>query len=185
MERTAQGMKRAFKIAGVEPDRPLGNAGAVRGRQARSRCAGRCLNSTGTIEVEGVSAPVRIVRDREGVPHITAQSRNDALFGLGFVHGQDRLWQMEFQRRTIQGRLERGCRVRRADRRYLFAHARTLSRGRTSAGAIVARCALGAGGLCGGRERRASEERQAAAAGVFHAGCRCRNRGGPPTRSRC
>lgn len=59
----------------------------------------------GAVVVEGVTAPVRIVRDREGVPHVYAASRNDALFGLGFVHGQDRLWQMEFQRRTIQGRL--------------------------------------------------------------------------------
>lgn len=60
---------------------------------------------SGTFEVAGASAPVKIVRDRDGVPHIIAQSRNDALFGLGYVHGQDRLWQMEFQRRTVQGRL--------------------------------------------------------------------------------
>lgn len=55
--------------------------------------------------VEGLEAPVKIIRDKEGIPHIYAQSRDDALFGLGFVHGQDRLWQMEFQRRTVQGRL--------------------------------------------------------------------------------
>jgi len=60
---------------------------------------------SGTFEVEGPEAPVKIVRDRDGVPHITAQSRDDALFGLGYVHAQDRLWQMEFQRRTVQGRL--------------------------------------------------------------------------------
>ncbi|MFO0350004.1 MAG: penicillin acylase family protein [Alphaproteobacteria bacterium] len=60
---------------------------------------------SGTVEVEGPGAPVKIVRDRDGVPHIMAQSRDDALFGLGYVHAQDRLWQMEFQRRTVQGRL--------------------------------------------------------------------------------
>jgi penicillin amidase len=60
---------------------------------------------SGTITVAGPAAPVRIVRDAEGIPHIYAQSRDDALFGLGFVHAQDRLWQMEFQRRTVQGRL--------------------------------------------------------------------------------
>ena len=59
----------------------------------------------GEISVDGASAPVRILRDKYGVPHIYATTRNDALFGLGFVHGQDRLWQMEFQRRTVQGRL--------------------------------------------------------------------------------
>ncbi|MEQ1756064.1 MAG: penicillin acylase family protein [Micropepsaceae bacterium] len=60
---------------------------------------------SGEISVQGLAAPIRIVRDLDGVPHIFAQSRDDALFGLGFVHGQDRLWQMEFQRRTVQGRL--------------------------------------------------------------------------------
>ncbi|MBP6013175.1 MAG: penicillin acylase family protein [Alphaproteobacteria bacterium] len=59
----------------------------------------------GDVAVQGVSATVRIVRDADGLPHIYAQSRDDALFGLGYVHGQDRLWQMEFQRRTVQGRL--------------------------------------------------------------------------------
>jgi penicillin G amidase len=62
-------------------------------------------NLDGDVTVEGVSATVRILRDAEGVPHIYAQSRNDALFGLGYVHGQDRLWQMAFQRRLVQGRV--------------------------------------------------------------------------------
>ncbi|MFN9542141.1 MAG: penicillin acylase family protein, partial [Alphaproteobacteria bacterium] len=60
---------------------------------------------SGTVEVEGPGAPVKIVRDRDGVPHLLAQSRDDALVGLGYVHAQDRHWQMEFQRRTVQGRL--------------------------------------------------------------------------------
>lgn len=60
---------------------------------------------SGEVSVSGVDGPVRIVRDPEGIPHILASSRNDALFGLGYVHAQDRLWQMEFQRRAIQGRL--------------------------------------------------------------------------------
>ena len=59
----------------------------------------------GEVRVQGLEEQVRIIRDRDGVPHIYAESRNDALFGLGFVHGQDRLWQMEFQRRAVQGRL--------------------------------------------------------------------------------
>lgn len=48
---------------------------------------------------------VRIVRDDAGVPHIEAASRSEAVFGLGFAHAQDRLWQMEFQRRVGSGTL--------------------------------------------------------------------------------
>ena len=46
-----------------------------------------------------------MIRDREGVPHIFAKSIDDLYMALGFVHAQDRLWQMELQRRTGQGRL--------------------------------------------------------------------------------
>lgn len=52
-----------------------------------------------------VNAPVEIVRDSYAVPHIFGESDVDVLFGLGFVHAQDRLWQMELMRRTAQGRL--------------------------------------------------------------------------------
>jgi len=59
----------------------------------------------GTLKVPGLAAPVDIVRDREGVPHIFAHSEDDAHFALGFVHAQDRLWQMEMNRRIHSGRL--------------------------------------------------------------------------------
>jgi penicillin amidase len=59
----------------------------------------------GTVTVNGVSAPVDIIRDQDDVPHIFAKTKNDALFGLGYAHAQDRLWQMEFQRRIGFGRL--------------------------------------------------------------------------------
>lgn len=52
-----------------------------------------------------LTSDVRIVRDARGVPHIAADSQADAVFALGFVHAQDRLWQMEFQRRLGSGRL--------------------------------------------------------------------------------
>jgi penicillin amidase len=45
------------------------------------------------------------VRDRWAIPHIEAAHLQDASFALGFVHAQDRLWQMEFQRRLGAGRL--------------------------------------------------------------------------------
>jgi penicillin G amidase len=59
----------------------------------------------GTIHVAGLDAPVTIGRDRFSIPHIEAESLEDAAFAQGFVHAQDRLWQMEFQRRLGAGRL--------------------------------------------------------------------------------
>jgi penicillin amidase len=55
--------------------------------------------------VAGLAAPVDIVRDADAIPHVLASNKLDALFGLGYVHAQDRLWQMEFQRRIGHGRL--------------------------------------------------------------------------------
>jgi penicillin G amidase len=59
----------------------------------------------GSIAVAGLEAPVTIVRDAYAVPHIEAASFADAVFALGFVHAQDRLWQMDFRRRLGAGRL--------------------------------------------------------------------------------
>lgn len=66
---------------------------------------GSLPQTTGTLQVAGAAGPITITRDRFGVPHIAAQSLDDALFGLGFVHAQDRLWQMELTRRIVQGRV--------------------------------------------------------------------------------
>ena len=60
---------------------------------------------TGEIALQGVSAPIEVLRDRHGVPHIYARTIEDAHFALGFVHAQDRLWQMEMSRRIGSGRL--------------------------------------------------------------------------------
>src|SRR5579864_6971459 len=57
------------------------------------------------VTVAGLAAPVDIVRDADAIPHVLASNKLDALFGLGYVHAQDRLWQMEFQRRIGHGRL--------------------------------------------------------------------------------
>jgi penicillin G amidase len=59
----------------------------------------------GQTVVQGIAAPVEIIRDADAIPHIFASSKADALFGLGYAHAQDRLWQMEFQRRIGHGRL--------------------------------------------------------------------------------
>lgn len=59
----------------------------------------------GVVEVEGLDGPVTIMRDAHAVPYIRAESETDAYFALGFVHAQDRLWQMEAMRRLGAGRL--------------------------------------------------------------------------------
>lgn len=60
---------------------------------------------SGTLALPGLQAPLDIVRDREGVPHIFSSSLDDLYTGLGVAHAQDRLWQMELLRRAGQGRL--------------------------------------------------------------------------------
>jgi penicillin amidase len=60
---------------------------------------------TGSIVVGGLTASVRIVRDRVGVPHIYASNTKDLFFAQGFVQAQDRLFQMDLWRRAAQGRL--------------------------------------------------------------------------------
>ncbi|MDB6453435.1 penicillin acylase family protein [Falsirhodobacter sp. 20TX0035] len=55
--------------------------------------------------LEGLSAPVEIVRNSNDVPHIFGQTDEDVFRALGFAHAQDRLWQMTLMRRTAQGRL--------------------------------------------------------------------------------
>ncbi len=58
-----------------------------------------------TLTLDGPVQEIEIVRDRYAVPHILSKNDSDAFFGLGFVHAQDRLWQMTLMRRTVQGRL--------------------------------------------------------------------------------
>ena len=59
----------------------------------------------GTIDLPGLSAPVEVIRDQWGVPHIYASNEHDLIYAQGYVHAQDRLWQMEFQRRVAGGML--------------------------------------------------------------------------------
>jgi penicillin amidase len=61
--------------------------------------------SEGRIISSYVTNDVEVIRDANGVPHIYAKKDNDAFFALGYVHAQDRLWQLEIQRRTAGGRM--------------------------------------------------------------------------------
>ncbi len=62
-------------------------------------------NYSGSYKVQGISNPVEIVRAEHNIPHIFGTSDNDVFFALGYVHAQDRLWQMINLRRVAQGRL--------------------------------------------------------------------------------
>jgi penicillin G amidase len=61
--------------------------------------------TSGVVSVPGFHGIVEIVRDEDAVPHIFAQRKPDAFFGLGYIHAADRLWQLDFQRRAALGRL--------------------------------------------------------------------------------
>ena len=62
-------------------------------------------NYNGEILLKNISTEVEIYFDNIGVPHINAQNQKDAYTALGYVHAQDRLWQMELIRRISAGRL--------------------------------------------------------------------------------
>ena len=57
----------------------------------------------GELKVAGLKAPVQVLRDEWGVPHVFASNTDDLFFAQGFVVAQDRLWQMEIWRRTGEG----------------------------------------------------------------------------------
>ena len=59
----------------------------------------------GELQVAGLKAPVEVIRDQWGVPHIYAANDDDLFFAQGYVMAQDRLWQMEMWRRWHEGRL--------------------------------------------------------------------------------
>jgi penicillin amidase len=76
----------------------VGGGGFFFTRQAFPKVSGKA-------EVEGLSEAVEIVRDEYGVAHIYANTPEDLFFAEGYVHAQERFWQMEFQRRVAAGRL--------------------------------------------------------------------------------
>jgi penicillin amidase len=63
------------------------------------------MPASGLREIDGLGAPVAVYRDAWSIPHIFAQTDEDASFALGWVHAEDRLWQMETMRRLGAGRL--------------------------------------------------------------------------------
>lgn len=72
--------------------------------------------------VSGIDKPVTIERDADGIPVITASSRNDLAFATGYAHAQDRFFQMDLIRRQAAGELSElvGAMAIDVDKRYRF-----------------------------------------------------------------
>ena len=81
---------------------------------------GTLPQTDGELIVEEINTTLIILRDGDGVANIRAKSERDATFGLGFVHAQERFWQMELARRVGSGRLAEmlGARALPADRYF-------------------------------------------------------------------
>ena len=60
---------------------------------------------SGNIKLLNIEKEATVYFDDYGIPHIYAENEIDAITSLGYVHAQDRLWQMELMRRIAPGRL--------------------------------------------------------------------------------
>ena len=60
---------------------------------------------SGTVQLAGLSGPVTVQRDAEGIPTIIARDARDLFMAQGFVHAQDRFWEMDFRRHVTAGRV--------------------------------------------------------------------------------
>lgn len=61
--------------------------------------------TSGEVSVAGLAAPVTVSRDDRGIPDIYAESVGDLFFAQGYVHAQDRFWEMDVRRHITSGRL--------------------------------------------------------------------------------
>src|SRR5258707_12935877 len=59
----------------------------------------------GTLAISGLHKAVEVYRDESGVPHVLAADEHDLMMTVGYVHAQDRLWQLDLMRRAGEDRL--------------------------------------------------------------------------------
>ncbi len=97
-----RGIEKGGLIGGAVSAGLLASAGAVLWHRLMRRPLPQVK---GTIEIDALHDRVAVRRDRWGVPHIEAEAREDLYFAQGYVHGQERLWQMDFYRRVVEGRV--------------------------------------------------------------------------------
>jgi penicillin amidase len=103
-DRRRNPLKLAFKIAGITVlvvVIALGLFSAWLCHTARASLP----QLDGQVTVAGLNAPVSVVRDAHGVPHLTAATLEDLFFAQGYVTAQDRLWQMDMTRRSVAGEM--------------------------------------------------------------------------------
>jgi penicillin amidase len=80
--------------------------GMLLGAGAIAWITGRALPQTsGELQVAGLHAPVAVARDDHGIAHITATDPHDLFLAQGYVHAQERMWQMEVWRHIAAGRV--------------------------------------------------------------------------------
>lgn len=92
----------AAAAAGCAPSAP---APAAAPATLEALAAKSLATIDGELKVPGLKAPVEVLRDQQGIPHIYAQNDDDMFFAQGYVMAQDRLWQLEMWRRWREGRL--------------------------------------------------------------------------------
>jgi penicillin G amidase len=95
----------SFKRIGATAGIVFGAAAGLAGVGMMAALRRPLPRTTGVLALPGLEAPVQVLRDRWGVPHIYARSNADLFMAQGYVHAQDRLWQMELNRRTGHGQL--------------------------------------------------------------------------------
>src|SRR5262245_37538772 len=95
----------SFKRIGTTAGLLFGAAAGLAGVGVMAALRRPLPRTSGTLVLPELKAPVQVLRDRWGVPHIYARGNADLFMAQGYVHAQDRLWQMEFNRRTGHGQL--------------------------------------------------------------------------------
>lgn len=98
-------MRRRFVKIGVCVVAVLALLLAGTGWWVRNQLTGSLPQLDGEVIVEGIAAPVTVERDSLGIPTIRAANRRDLAFATGFVHAQDRFFQMDLLRRNSAGEL--------------------------------------------------------------------------------
>jgi penicillin amidase len=108
MKRRGRGVRRLLWVVAVAIPLVvvLTGAGFFGGRVWMQRALRESLPRVdGRLVVAGLAAPVTVLRDAQGVPHLRAGSMDDLVFAQGYVTAEDRLWQMDALRRHAAGEL--------------------------------------------------------------------------------
>ncbi len=104
----------------------------------QTNLAAHLPRTDGTVALPGLSAPAQVYRDAWGIPHARAASENDAFYVQGFFTAQDRLWQMEFDRRRGSGRWAEAAGSAALDQDIMMRRFRLVDSAQADYGAVSA-----------------------------------------------